>query len=119
MQIESRTALENLDEIAAVDGVDAVFIGPSDLAASLGHLGQVSHPEVKAAIEDALARIAVHGKAAGVFCADAGQAASYQANGAHFVALGADTGLLRSAAIKLLDSVRPQQTSGAKVGAGY
>ncbi|NYT69252.1 HpcH/HpaI aldolase family protein [Pusillimonas noertemannii] len=118
VQIESRTALENLDEIAAVEGVDAVFIGPSDLAASLGYLGRVSHPDVKAAIEDALTRIASHGKAAGVFCADASLAASYQASGAHFVALGADTGLLRSAAIKLLDSVQPQ-SGNANVGAGY
>lgn len=117
-QVESCTALENLEDIAAVDGVDAVFIGPSDLAASLGHLGQVSHPDVKAAIADALARIAASGKAAGIFCADPAQAASFQASGASFLAMGADTGLLRSAAIKLLNDVRPQ-TGPAKVGAGY
>jgi len=118
VQIESRTALENLDEIASVEGVDAVFIGPSDLAASLGHLGQVSHPDVKAAIADALARISAHGKAAGVFCADATQAASFQESGASFLAMGADTGLLRSAALKLLAGLRPQ--SGAdNASAGY
>lgn len=118
VQIESRTALENLDEIAAIEGVDAVFIGPSDLAASLGHLGQISHPEVKAAIADALARISASGKAAGIFCADATQAASFQDSGASFLAMGADTGLLRSAAIKLLDSLRPRSGGGA-VSAGY
>ncbi|MDX3895608.1 HpcH/HpaI aldolase/citrate lyase family protein [Pusillimonas sp.] len=118
VQIESRTALENLDDIAAVEGVDAVFIGPSDLAASLGHLGQISHPEVKAAIADALARISASGKVAGIFCADATQAASFQDSGASFLAMGADTGLLRSAAIKLLDSLPPRSGGGA-VSAGY
>jgi len=118
VQIESRQALENLDEIAAVDGVDGVFIGPSDLAASLGHLGKTGHPDVQAAIADALKRIAASGKAAGIFCADAAQASSYQASGACFLAMGADTGLLRSAAIKLLETVRPK-TGQSNVSAGY
>lgn len=116
VQIESRTALQNLDEIAQVEGVDAVFLGPSDLAASMGHLGQPGHPEVKAAIEQGLKRITSHGKAAGVFCADPALAAPYQASGANFLALGADTGLLRSAATKLLNTVRP---SVRVAGTGY
>lgn len=118
VQIESRTALDNLDEIAAVEGVDGVFIGPSDLAASLGHLGQTSHPDVNAVIADALKRIAASGKAAGIFCADPTRAAAFQDSGASFLAMGADTGLLRSAAIKLLDSVRPQ-VGGGNVSSGY
>ena len=67
VQVETRQGLENLDAILAVGGVDGVFIGPADLAASLGHLGDARHPEVRAAIEDALVRIAASGKAAGVF----------------------------------------------------
>lgn len=117
VQIESRTALQNLDAIASVEGVDAVFIGPSDLAASMGHLGQPGHPEVKAAVEQALKRITAAGKAAGVFCADPAMVESFQASGASFLALGADTGLLRSAATKLINSVRPQSVRAA--GAGY
>src|SRR5262245_1499067 len=57
LQIETRLALQNLEAIAAIDGVDGLFIGPSDLAAALGHLGESGHPEVRAAIEDALKRI--------------------------------------------------------------
>jgi 4-hydroxy-2-oxoheptanedioate aldolase len=117
VQIESRTALENLEEIADVDGVDGIFVGPSDLGASLGYLGQPGHPEVKAAVEQALKRLADKGKAAGVFCGDPALAAPYQASGACFLALGADTGLLRSAATKLLNSVRPQAVRAA--GTGY
>ncbi|MCB5363828.1 HpcH/HpaI aldolase/citrate lyase family protein [Pusillimonas sp. CC-YST705] len=118
VQIESRTALDNLDAIAQVEGVDAVFLGPSDLAASLGYLGQPGHPEVKQAIETALQRIRQHGKAAGVFCADPALAEGYRKSGASFMALGADTALLRSAALQLLSKVRPQ-TGTSTAGAGY
>lgn len=118
VQVESRQALEQLDEIAQVDGVDGVFLGPSDLAASLGHLGQTGHPEVKQAIETALRRITAHGKAAGVFCADPALVENYHASGASFLALGADTALLRSAALQLLNKVRPQAGAAAP-GAGY
>src|SRR3954465_15614554 len=54
VQAETRLALQNIEEICAVDGVDGVFIGPADLAATLGHRGKPSHPEVQAAIEDAM-----------------------------------------------------------------
>lgn len=118
VQIESRQALDNLDAIAQVEGVDGVFLGPSDLAASLGHLGQASHPEVKNAIEDALRRISAHSKAAGVFCADPALIQDYRASGASFIALGADTALLRSAAVQLLNKVRPQ-ADATSPGAGY
>lgn len=70
VQVESRAGLEQIEAIAAVDGVDAVFLGPSDLAASLGHPGQPNHAEVRAAIEDALARIQANGKAAGILTLD-------------------------------------------------
>src|SRR5262245_27007677 len=66
LQIETRLALKNLDAISAIEGVDGLFIGPSDLAAAFGHLGQNGHPEVRAAIEEAFARIRQSGKAPGI-----------------------------------------------------
>ena len=101
VQVETRQGLENLDAILAVDGVDGVFIGPADLAASLGHLGEAGHPEVRTAIEDALRRIAAAGKAAGVFVTDPALAKHYRACGASFIAVGGDTTLLRAAALGL------------------
>jgi 4-hydroxy-2-oxoheptanedioate aldolase len=94
VQAESREALANLDEIAALDGVDGVFIGPADLSASMGHLGQSGHPEVQAAIEDAIARIGRAGKAAGILTPDEALARKYLDLGALFVAVGLDTNLL-------------------------
>ncbi len=104
VQIETRQGLENLDPILAVEGVDAAFIGPADLAASLGHLGESGHPEVRAAIESALRRIAGSGKAAGVFVTDPGLAEHYFSCGASFIAVGGDTTLLRNAAVALAAS---------------
>jgi len=116
VQVESRAGLAALDEILAVDGVDAVFIGPADLAASLGHLGQPGHPEVKAAIEDALVRIRRSGKGAGVFSADAAAAARYLESGASFIAVGVDTLLLRNAAVALAGGFK---AGAARSGAAY
>lgn len=116
VQVESRAGLDNIEAIAAVEGVDALFIGPADLAASMGYLGQPGHPEVKAAIADALARIVASGKAGGVFSSDPALAAQYRTAGASFLAIGADTSLLRSAAIGLLNGVKP---AAASVGAAY
>ncbi|MBI5107951.1 MAG: HpcH/HpaI aldolase/citrate lyase family protein [Rhodocyclales bacterium] len=106
VQVETRLGLENLDSILAVDGVDAVFIGPADLAASLGHLGESGHPVVRAAIEDTLRRIRASGKAAGVFVTDPELAATYHSLGASFVAVGADASLLSNAALKAAAAFR-------------
>ena len=94
VQAETRTALQNLDAIAATPGVDGVFIGPADLSASLGHVGDPNHPAVQAAIEDAIARILKAGKAPGILTSDEAQARHYLALGAVFVAVGLDTGIL-------------------------
>jgi 4-hydroxy-2-oxoheptanedioate aldolase len=104
VQIETREGLANLDAILAVDGVDGAFVGPADLAASMGHLGDARHPEVRAAIEDALSRISATGKGAGVFVTDTDLAERYRACGASFIAVGGDTSLLRNAAVKLVAS---------------
>ncbi|MDK9715765.1 MAG: 4-hydroxy-2-oxoheptanedioate aldolase [Sulfuritalea sp.] len=113
VQIESRQGLANLDAILMVEGVDGIFIGPADLAASMGYLGQSGHPEVKAAIEDAVKRIAATGKAAGVFVSEPKLARHYLDCGASFIAVGGDVTLLRTAALKLAASFRdPKVDSG-------
>ncbi len=94
VQVESREALANVDAIAAVDGVDGVFIGPADLSASMGYVGNSNHPDVQAAIEDTLARIGRAGKAAGILTPDETLAKRYLELGALFVAVGLDTNLL-------------------------
>ncbi|MFF1732190.1 aldolase/citrate lyase family protein [Streptomyces sp. NPDC058247] len=94
VQVESPEGIRQLAEIAAVPGVDAVFIGPADLAASMGHLGAPQHPEVVEAIEKALGVIASRGKAAGVNAFDETFARRYITAGARFVLVGADVTLL-------------------------
>jgi len=94
VQLETREALANLEAIAAVDGVDGLFIGPSDLAADLGHLGNSGHPEVKAVIEDAIARIRKAGKAPGILAPIEADARHWLARGATFVGVGSDVGVL-------------------------
>ncbi|WP_050920657.1 4-hydroxy-2-oxoheptanedioate aldolase [Deinococcus gobiensis] len=101
VQIESRAGLANLDEIAAVQGVDGLFIGPADLSASLGHLGQPGHPEVQTAIADAVRRIRAAGKAAGILQSGEAQARAALDAGCTFVAVGVDTSLLAGAASAL------------------
>jgi 4-hydroxy-2-oxoheptanedioate aldolase len=108
VQAESRQALDNLDEICAVDGVDGVFIGPADLAASLGHRGNPGHPEVQATIEDAMRRIIACGKAAGTLVSDTSLARRYLELGCTYVAVGLDVRLLASSA----RSLRAEFTEG-------
>ena len=97
LQIESREALDDLDAICRVPGVDAIFIGPSDLAASLGHRGNAGHPDVQTAIAQAFKTANAAGKAAGVLAAD-GKADHYFAEGATFVGVGTDLHLLIASA---------------------
>src|SRR6056297_262934 len=98
VQVETRTGLDALDEILAVEGVDGVFIGPSDLAADMGHLGDASVPEVQEAIRDALGRIAAAGRAPGILALDPEAASRYRDWGARFLAVGIDVVLLAEAA---------------------
>ncbi len=109
VQVETRSALEQVDAIAAVEGVDGVFIGPADLSASMGYLGQPAHPEVVDAIELAIKTIRQAGKAAGILCTDETLARRYIAQGANFVAVGTDTGLLAQATAALAKKFRVPQ----------
>ncbi|KAB2928050.1 MAG: HpcH/HpaI aldolase/citrate lyase family protein [Dechloromonas sp.] len=117
VQIESVAGLAGLDDILKIDGVDAVFIGPSDLAASMGHLGNPGHADVKAAVAAAIGKIAAAGKAAGVFSADPVAAESYRQIGASFLLVGVDALLLRNSAVALAE--RFKNSSAAKGGAAY
>lgn len=94
VQVETRPALDQIEAIAKVDGVDGVFIGPSDLAASLGHLGNPQHADVQAAIKDAVTRLKALGKPAGILTGNEEEARRYMDWGYLFVAVGADVGLL-------------------------
>jgi 4-hydroxy-2-oxoheptanedioate aldolase len=94
VQIETRLGLKNLDAIAAVEGVDGVFIGPSDLSAAMGHLGDPAHPDVQLAIDNAIRRICVGCDAAGIVTSDEALARHYLALGCKFVAVGLEANLL-------------------------
>jgi 4-hydroxy-2-oxoheptanedioate aldolase len=94
VQVETRTAISNLDAILAVEGVDGVFIGPSDLSADLGHLGNSRHPDVRALIADTIRRIRAAGKAPGFLSGVEEDARAALDAGALFVAVGADVGIL-------------------------
>jgi len=117
VQIESTAGLAGLDDILKVDGVDAVFIGPSDLAASMGHLGNPGHPDVKAAVAAAIGKIAAAGKAAGVFSADPVAAEAYRQIGASFLLVGVDALLLRNSAVALVEKFKKAESG--KAGAAY
>lgn len=119
VQIENREGLANLDAIAAVDGVDGVFIGPADLSAAMGHRGNPGHPEVQAAIEDAIARITRAGKAAGILSADETLARRYLALGATFVAVGVDTTVLMRGLQALAGRFKQIETPTAAGGGVY
>lgn len=104
VQIETAEALANLDEIADVEGVDGIFIGPADLSASMGHAGNPRHPEVDKAINDAIVRIRAKGKAPGILMVNHARAQECIALGAQFVAVAVDMVTLREA----LDGVAAQ-----------
>jgi 4-hydroxy-2-oxoheptanedioate aldolase len=101
VQIESRLGLENLERIAAVEGIDGVFVGPGDLSAALGHIGEIKHPEVQAAIENAITRIVAAGKPAGILIGDEALARRYIELGCTFTAVGSDVGILGRGAEQL------------------
>ena len=101
VQVETRSALDHLEAIAQVEGVDGVFIGPSDLAASLGHLGNPAHPEVQKAIEDAVKRLKKLNKPAGILTGNEEEIRRYIDWGYLFVAVGSDIGLLANGSAAL------------------
>jgi 4-hydroxy-2-oxoheptanedioate aldolase len=101
LQIETPAGLAALDGILAVDGVDGIFIGPADLSANMGHLGDPEHPECTAAIDDAIRRTVAAGKSAGILHTNPARAQYFLSLGATFVAVGIDATLLARAAESL------------------
>lgn len=103
VQIETADAVREIDKICAVEGVDAIFVGPSDLAAALGHLGDQNHPEVQEAIGHLFARAREHGRPSGILAPVEAEARRYLGMGATLVAVGSDLGTLRNATQSLRD----------------
>lgn len=101
VQIETLAGLENIDDIVKVDGVDAVFIGPSDLSAAMGYIGNPGHPKVVSAIENAFKTIQAAGKQAGVLAVTKDLVEKYVAAGARFIGVGVDAALLANATRQL------------------
>ena len=94
VQVETQGALDNIEAICAIDGIDGVFVGPADLHASLGHTGEIANPKVKPVIDDAIRRIRKSAKAPGILTPSEADARHWLDCGALFVAVGADVGIL-------------------------
>ena len=103
VQIETPASAEAAEAIASVPGVDGLFVGPSDLAASSGHLGEASHPDVQALIGRVFAGARAAGKPSGILAPVEADARRYMEMGATFVAVGSDLGVLRGATQALRD----------------
>lgn len=116
VQVESAQAVENAAEIAAVDGVDGVFIGPADLAASMGVIGQQTHPDVLAAVERTFAAVRAAGKPAGVNAFDLNAAQNYMDTGAAFVAVAADVSILARQSEALAARFIPESDDTQRAG---
>lgn len=119
VQVESVTALANLGEILEVEGVNGVFIGPSDLSADMGHVGDAGHPDVVSAVSSALGTITAAGKYAGVLCLDPVLVEHYRGSGASFIGVGVDTVILARGANQLAQSFKSGQESNGSPRAGY
>jgi 2-dehydro-3-deoxyglucarate aldolase len=108
VQIESRAGVEAVDAIARVDGVDALFIGPSDLSASLGHFGNPRHPDVQRAMQRVVDAARVHDKPVGILSGVEEDTQRYLEMGMTCVAVGMDVVLLRNASRQLCERFKPR-----------
>ena len=106
VQVETQGALDNIEAICAIEGIDGVFIGPADLHASLGYTGEIANPQVTPRIEEAIRRIRKAGRAAGILTPNEADARRWLDCGALFVAVGADVGILARGAEALAQKFR-------------
>jgi 2-dehydro-3-deoxyglucarate aldolase len=106
VQIETVNAVKDIDLICAIDGVDAIFVGPSDLSAALGHLGGSGHKEVQKTIEHLFSRARANGKACGTLAPIESDARRYLDMGATLVAVGSDIGLFKAATVGLREKFK-------------
>lgn len=116
LQLETPEALNHLPEIAKVEGVDAVFIGPGDLSASMGHIGNIRHPDVQAAINNGLKTAMDMNMPCGIVGADPELVGDYIKRGFKFVAMGSDMSLMMGRAAEFIGAVKGQQTQSENSG---
>src|SRR4051812_33328946 len=119
VQAETRKGIENLDEIATVEGIDGVFIGPSDLSAAFGHVGDPWHPEMEKIIADSFARIQKAGKAVGILTLDEKRAKEHVAMGATFIAVGTDSNLMVKSSSDLVAKFKGAPASAPATKGNY
>src|SRR4051812_39229663 len=119
VQAETRKGIENLDEIATVEGIDGVFIGPSDLSAAFGHVGDPWHPEMEKIIADSFARIQKAGKAVGILTLDEARAKRHVEMGATFIAVGTDSNLMVKGSSALAAAFKGAAPQPAAKGQNY
>ena len=120
LQLETPQAMANLEAIAAVPGVDALFVGPGDLSGAMGHVGQLTHPEVMASMANAARRANAIGMPIGSVGGNADTVAAYRAAGYDFVAMASDLGLLMRGLQAALAAMRQgEHTAPAKASEGY
>lgn len=111
-QVETGRAVRALPGILEVEGIDGIFVGPSDLSASMGHIGNPRHPDVVKVIREVLRATRSAGKAAGVLALDPAHIQDYRDHGANMIGIGTDTLLLANSAQQLAESVRDEKNQG-------
>ena len=116
IQIETTEALAQLEEIAGVDGVDSLFVGPGDLSAGLGHIGNITHPDVQAAMADAARRAHAAGKLVGTVGPTPAMVKSFIEMGYDFVAVASDMGMMMRQANQFLGELRPALAKAVSSG---
>jgi len=119
VQVETQEGVRNVDAIAAVDGVDGVFIGPSDLSAAFGHVGDPWHPEMKKLHGDLFRRIQAAGKAVGILTLDETLARQHIEMGASFIAVGTDSNLMVKATSGLSAKFKGAPATAPAKGQNY
>lgn len=117
IQLETPQALARLEQIAAVDGVDALFVGPGDLSAALGHLGNIGHPDVQAAIADAARRARAIGKPIGIVGPHPEMVQTFIGYGYDFVAVASDMGMMMRQANAFIAALKPALAKTLDTGA--
>ncbi|WP_295381573.1 aldolase/citrate lyase family protein [uncultured Pseudacidovorax sp.] len=112
IQLETRQAVAALEEIAAVPGVDALFLGPGDLSANMGHIGNIAHPDVQAVIADVARRCRAVGKPCGIVGPTPQMVGSFVQLGYDFVAVASDMGMMMRQATAFIEAIRPSLAKG-------
>ncbi|MCA3261517.1 MAG: 2-dehydro-3-deoxyglucarate aldolase [Telmatospirillum sp.] len=118
-QIETPAAAARIEEIAAVPGVDALFVGPGDLSGAMGHLGDIAHPNVQAALAECAAKAKKLGKACGIVGPNPDMVGKFIAMGYSYVAVASDMGMMVSRATEFLGALRGQNAAPAKPTGPY